>query len=163
MIRKSIIGLFMLASTYVHAGLIQFTANSASDGELGWIVVDEDVLSGDKSLLPSQFYDYSFSDPLSDLSLNPANILADTGTTYFAFVNNTWTISNGGGRLKTADGLSIWIGGVNQLELRKDDVSYTDISWITTEYVVAMVSEPRSVFLLSFGTLMLLLKRRKTV
>lgn len=162
MIKKSILGLLMLASTYVQAGFIQFTANSASEGELGWIVVDEDVLSNDHSLLASQFYDYSFSDPLSEISINPADVLADTGTTYFSLVNNTWTITNGGGNsIITADGSSIWVAGVDQLKFKGGGASYNDVSWITTEYVVAMVSEPSSAFLLGLGTLMLLIKRRK--
>ncbi|HWA28367.1 MAG TPA: hypothetical protein VG734_22145 [Lacunisphaera sp.] len=120
------------------ASLIQITGTSASAGQLGWFVVDDAVLAGDTSLVASQFYDFSFSDPTSSIVVNTSNVLTDTGFTYFGFISGVWTVVGGGGdSLTTVGGDAVWIAGTSYAEFNIGGGHFYDVHWSTTSYVAA--------------------------
>ncbi len=146
---KKILGILCFAfASVANAGLIQITADSASSGELGWFAVDEAVLAADTSLVASQFYDYSWLDPIGGVSITPSDVLVDTGVTYFGLVGGTWTVTGGGGDSLTDDiGDAVWVAGTSFVWF-KGGSQYNDVTWTTTAY---SVPEPSSIALMGLG------------
>lgn len=148
--KKAVALLGLLFAGSANAGLIQITAESAASGTLGWFAVDDAVLATDTSLVSSQFYDYSWLDPIGGVSINPSDVPSPTGVTYFGQVGGQWTVIGGGGDSLTASiGEALWIAGSSYVWFRGGS-SYSDVTWTTTDYA-ASVPEPASIALLALG------------
>ena len=107
----AMLGLMLVGSA--NAGLIQITAESATSGELGWFAVDDAIFATDTSLVASQFYDYSWLDPVGGVSITPSAVLSDTGVTYFGLVGSEWTVTGGGGDSLTSADDALWVAGTS--------------------------------------------------
>jgi hypothetical protein len=149
---KKVLGLFLTGflglSVNAQAGILQITATSSSAGELGWFAVDEDVLAVDTSLQASQFFDFSFANPLGSLTFDPTNVLTDTGWTNFDFIGGEWTVTGGSGDSLTSSDGAVWIALNTSVRFIGED-NFTDVSWATTDFV--SVPEPAALLLLGAG------------
>ena len=74
-----------------NATLLQVGADSNAYGGLGWFVVDDVTFGTDTSLVASQFYDYSWLDPIGGQLITPADVPSDTGVTHFSYLGSEWT------------------------------------------------------------------------
>ena len=140
--------LFAIAGN-ANADIIKITANSSSSGELGWFAVDEEILADDTSLTASQFYNYWWEDPNSDALITPADVIEDTGLTYFGWTGSEWTVTGGGGDSLTTDKTGLWIYYDHYVEFNNFNY-YNDVSWMTTDYIDP-VPEPATILLLVSG------------
>jgi hypothetical protein len=138
--KKTMVLLGLFVCGYANAGLIQITADSAGSGELGWFVVDDAIFATDTSLVASQFYDYYWQDPLSSISITPADVMADTGVTYFELIGSDWIITGGDGDSLTTATSALWVASTNYVSFTGYSY-YADISWSTTDYTPS-VPEP---------------------
>lgn len=145
------------------AATLQITATSASRGELGYFIVDEDVLETDRSLVASQYEDFRFVSPLSGQVYDPTTVLSDTGVTVFTQVAGEWTVTGGGGDSLTSASGNVWVAGDNYVGMDNFTVSLYDVTWSTTEYAVTVVPLPAGggLLLASLGIFGAVARRRK--
>ncbi len=148
------IGLIMLGMSGVaNAALIKMTADSAAYGELGWFVVDDEVIEIINHVRASMWYDYSWLDPISGVSITPADVPYDTGFVAVGYrYPGEWTVIGGfgsgeGGALTTSDG-GLVIVGDNYVRFRgmlldwHIGQDFHDVSWSTSDFSGDPVPDP---------------------
>jgi len=133
------------------AATLQISATSAAAGDLGYFIVDDAVFATDTDLVASQFIDYSFTSPLSGVTLDPSTVDGDTGITSFGLVGGEWTVIGGGGDslTDTDTGSYVWIASTWYIAFGGGHGYYRDVSWSTTE--LSAVPLPASLGLLAFA------------
>jgi hypothetical protein len=159
-------GLSMLCMTgAANAVTLKISASSASVGGLGYFIVDDSVFTTTTALVASQFDSYFFSDPISGITLDKANVTGDTGVTFFGSIGGVWTVTGGGGDSLTDSvlGNALWIAGSSFVSFRSGGPpAYGDVSWSTADYISSTpVPSALPLFVTGLSTIGLFGWRRK--